>query len=130
MSNAPTPVEEGYGCRSTALTFALLAVFVVVAGTIGVSMALGPTCAGACEAAGFALYGAALPISAIFAVVAGELPIAWPLDATFWLIVAFVLGRMSERANRSIPRVIGGAIVVALIFGATVSVFLAANNVG
>ena len=117
MATPPNPVDDGYGCRETAVTFALLVVFVVVAGTVGVSMALGPGCSGLCETVGFGLYGAALPVSAVFAATAGDLPIAWPLDVTFWLIAAFGLSRMSERRNRSIAGVVGVAIIVALAFG-------------
>lgn len=128
MASPPNPVDDGYGCRETAVTFALLAVFVVVAGTVGVSMALGSGCSGVCETVGFGLYGAALPISAVFAAVAGDLPIAWPLDATFWLIAAFGLSRMSERSSRSIAGVVVAAIVVALIFGAAISLFITTTN--
>lgn len=120
---------DGYGCRSTATAFALLVAFVVVASSFGVSMALGPECTGACETAGFALYGAALPISAIFAATAGDLPIAWPLDASFWLVIAFAVSRISERRGRSVAAVVGATILIAFVFGAAISMFITTANV-
>ncbi len=120
---------DGYGCRPTATAFALLAAFVVVAGTLGVSMALGPECTGTCETVGFALYGSALPISAIFAAAAGDLPIAWPLDAAFWLVVAFAVSRISEQRRRPVAVVVSATILIALVIGAAISVFLTTANV-
>lgn len=119
---------DGFGCRPTATAFGLLVGFIIIAGTLGVSLALGSGCNGACETAGFALYGAALPISAVFAATAGDLPIAWPLDLTFWLVTAFALSRISERRGRSIPAVVGAAILVALAFGAAISTFITTAN--
>lgn len=107
-----TEEPDGYGCRPTLVAFGLLAAFVVVAATAGVSLALRSTCTGACETIGFTLYGAGLPISGTFAAFAGDLPIAWPLDTTFWVIVSLLAGRWAER--RSIPVWAAVARVVAL----------------
>ena len=128
----PEPADldtDGYGCRPTATAFALLAAFVVFAGTLGVSLALGPECTGTCETVGFGLYGAALPVSSIFAVTAGDLPIAWPLDASFWLVVAFAVSRISEQRRRSVAVVVAATILIALAFGAVISMFLTTANV-
>jgi hypothetical protein len=129
MSDTANPDADGYGCRSTATAFAFLTAFVVIAGVVGVSMALGPGCIGACETTGFALYGAALPISALFAITAGDLPIAWPLDVTFWLVNAFASSRLSERTGRSLATVVGATILIALGFGATISMFIATASI-
>ncbi len=116
--------EEGFGCRPTATAFGMLAAFVVVAATIGVSLALRPGCDGICEQVGFTLYAAALPISAVFAFFAGELPLAWPLDVTFWVIVSFVLGRIAERKHMSVGAVVVRALVLAVVFGFSIALFL------
>ncbi len=116
--------DEGFGCRPTANAFGLLAVFVVVAATVGVSLALRPGCDGICETAGFTLYAAALPISALFAFFAGDLPLAWPLDTTFWIIAAFGIGRFAELKRMTVPAVVTRAAIIALVYGFVVSLFL------
>jgi hypothetical protein len=118
------PEEDGYGCFPTAQAFGLLAAFVIIAATIGVSLALRAGCDGICEQAGFTLYAAALPISALFAFFAGELPVAWPLDATFWIIVSFGLGRIAERRPMTVAAVVVRAMIVALAFGFVIAMFL------
>lgn len=124
--DAQDPTPEGFGCRPAALAFALLAVFVTVSAVAGVSLALRSGCEGVCEAVGFTLYAGALPISGVFAAVAGDLPIAWPLDATLWVIVALMLSRVAERRRVGVPRVVVEAIVVALLYGFTLSFFIEA----
>jgi hypothetical protein len=116
--------DEGFGCRPTAIALGLLVVFVVAAATIGVSLALGDGCDGLCETAGFTLYAGALPMSALFAFFAGDLPIAWPLDGTFWIIAALLIGRYAERRGVSVPAAVVRAIVVALVFGFVIALFL------
>ena len=119
-----TEPEEGFGCRPTVTALGLLVGFVVIAATAGVSLALGDTCDGICETAGFTLYAAALPISALFAFFAGDLPVAWPLDTTFWVIASFLIGRYAEQREMSVPAAVVRAIVVALVYGFVVAQFL------
>ena len=119
-------IPEGFGCRPAALAFGLLATFVTVSAAAGVSLALRTGCEGACEAVGFTLYAGALPISGMFAAIAGDLPIAWPLDTTLWVIVALMLSRVAERRRLGVPRVVLSAIVVALLYGFTLSFFIEA----
>ncbi len=126
MHDTREPIPEGFGCRPAALAFALLAIFVTVAAAAGVSLALRTGCEGACEAVGFTLYAGALPISGVFAAVAGDLPIAWPLDTTLWVILALMLSRIAERRRLGVPRVVLMAIVVALLYGFTLSFFIEA----
>ena len=120
---------EGYGCRPTVFALGLLVAFVVVAATIGVTLALGDSCDGICETAGFTLYAAALPMSALFAFFAGDLPIAWPLDATFWIIASFLIGRYAEQREMSVPAAVVRAIVVALVYGFVIALFLESVDV-
>lgn len=116
--------DEGFGCRPTAIALGLIVVFVVAGATIGVTLALGDGCDGICETAGFTLYAAALPISALFAFFAGDLPIAWPLDTTFWVIVSFLVGRYAERKAMSIGAAVFRALVLALVYGFVIGLFL------
>ena len=124
-----TELDEGYGCRTTAIALGLLAVFVVIAATAGVSLALGDGCDGICETAGFSLYAAALPTSALFAFFAGDLPIAWPLDATFWIIASFLIGRFAEQRAMSVPAAVARAIVAVLVYGFVIALFLESIDV-
>ena len=119
-----TEVDEGFGCRPTATALGLLIAFVVVAATAGVSLALGDNCDRICETGGFTLYASALPVSALFAFFAGELPVAWPLDATFWVIASFAIGRYAERQRVTVPAAVIRAIGIALVYGFVVALFL------
>lgn len=116
--------DEGFGCRTTVIALGLLAAFVVLAATVGISLALGDGCDGVCETAGFTLYAAALPVSALFAFFAGDLPVAWPLDTTFWVIAAFMIGRYAEQRRMSVPAAAARAVVVALVYGFVIALFL------
>lgn len=116
--------DEGFGCRPTVIALAILAGFVVAAATVGVTLALGEGCDGTCETIGFTLYAAALPVSALFAFFAGELPVAWPLDITFWVIASFMIGRYAERRELTVPAAVIRAIVVALVYGFVIALFL------
>ena len=117
-------LEEGFGCRPTVTAFGFLAAFVLAAATAGISLALRPGCDTICETAGFTLYAAALPISSLFAFFAGDLPVAWPLDTTFWIIASFGLGKIAERRAMSVPAVVARAAVIALVYGFVISLFL------
>lgn len=121
--------EEGFGCRQTVISLGLLAAFVVTAATVGVSLALGDGCDGICETAGFTLYASALPVSALFAFFAGDLPVAWPLDTTFWVIASFLIGRYAERRQMTVPAAVVRAIAVALVYGFVIALFLESIDV-
>lgn len=121
--------EEGFGCRQTVISLGLLAAFVVTAATVGVSLALGDGCDGICETAGFTLYASALPVSALFAFFAGDLPVAWPLDTTFWVIASFLIGRYAERRETTVPAAVVRAIAVALVYGFVIALFLESIDV-
>ena len=96
--------DEGFGCRPTVTALGLLAAFVVIAATAGVSLALGEGCDGICETAGFTLYAAALPASALFA-------------------------RYAERREMSVPAAVVRAIVAALVYGFVIALFLESVDV-
>ena len=119
-------LPDGFGCRPTALAFLIIVIFVVAAATVGISLGLRTGCDAACESIGFTLYAGALPVSGIFAAVAGDLPVAWPLDATLWVIVSLAAGRLAERRRIGVPRAALSAIGVALAYGFVLSFFIEA----
>lgn len=118
------PVPEGFGCRPAALALLLIAAFVALGATAGISIGLAEGCDGVCETLGFTLYAAALPVSGIFAAVAGDLPVAWPLDTTLWVVTALMASRVAELRRLPVPRVVVSAILVAMIYGFAVSFFI------
>lgn len=127
--DTPTSEEtlpDGFGCRPAAIALAIIVAFVVVGATIGISLGLRTGCDAACEAVGFTLYAGALPVSGIFAAVAGDLPLAWPLDATLWIIVSLSASRVAEQRRIGVPRVALSAIGIALIYGFVLSFFIEA----
>ena len=67
---------------------------------------------------------AGLPVSAIFSVTFGDLVLAWPLDVTVWVVVGFLLARLSDRMNRNVLGLDLLAIEVALAYGLVLSRFV------
>ena len=67
---------------------------------------------------------AGLPVSAIFSVTFGDLVLAWPLDVTVWVVVGFLLARLSDRMNRNVLGLDLLAIGVALAYGLVLSRFV------
>jgi hypothetical protein len=67
---------------------------------------------------------AGLPVSAIFSVTFGDLVLAWPLDVTVWVVVGFLLARLSDRRNRNVLGLDLLAIGVALAYGLVLSRFV------
>ena len=103
---------------------------VSLAGVAVVFMILGLTlindrsCSGSCGNLAFTLLYAALPISAIFGVLFGDLVVAWPLDITFWVLIGFGIARLTDRKER---RVLGGIVLVILValgYGLVLSQFV------
>lgn len=126
MGERVDEIPEGFGCKPAAQAFGLISAFAVIAATVGISIALRDGCTGICETAGFTLYAAGLPASAIFAVIAGDLPVAWPLDITLWLIISAGASRFSERRRLSVNTVAFRVIVIALVYGFIASLFIEA----
>jgi len=112
------PAEEIRGCRPAAAVFAVLLAFAAAA--FGGGLALALSCTGLCGRAGVALYAAGGPVSGLFAAVAGELPVAWPLDLTVWIVVAAAVAR------RTAPwRGVAATVGAALAYGAVVAALVA-----
>lgn len=112
---------DGIGCRLLALAFAILATGAAAAIILGLTLALDDRCTGVCERAGFALYGAGAPVSALFAVAAGELPVAPFTDVIVWLLAAAGAARLVERRGRRLGRVLGAIAGAAAVYGVAVS---------
>lgn len=112
---------EGFGCRLLSFAFVLLATGAAAAIILGLTLALDDGCTGLCEQAGFALYGAGAPISALFAVVTGELPLAPFTDVLVWLLASAWVTRRVERRGRSLGRLVAAIAGAALAYGVAVS---------
>ena len=70
---------------------------------------------------GLALFYAAAPVSAVFGVIGGGLPIAWPLDAMFWLVLGTAAVGWSTRSGWHLRRTLWLVVAVALAYGASLS---------
>jgi hypothetical protein len=119
------PTDEGaIGCRTISSILAVLLGFAVVAVSIGLALVLGEECSGLCETAGLTLYAAGAPVSGLFAVLAGELPLAYLTDIALWIAVAAGAARIVERRRLRVSRVATAVIGVALVYGLAASAFL------
>ncbi|MFZ0013488.1 MAG: hypothetical protein WAL25_05160 [Acidimicrobiia bacterium] len=120
MAKRPEPP----GCRSAAISTAVLVGVAVVLMVIGLTLVNDTSCDGACETLGFTMLYGGLPISAIFGVVFGDLVVAWPLDMTFWVVLGFLLARFADNRGRNVlgPTLI--ALALALIYGLVLSQFV------
>ena len=124
MSSAPSPStkpeNEGIGCRALAVSAGVLIAFGVLATGTGLLLALGDG-GRLTQQIGFALYGAGAPISGLFAVMAGELPLAPFTDVIVWLVLAVFAARASDRRGAPLARVLMIVIAGAGVLGLVVS---------
>lgn len=116
--------SESPGCRNAAVSTVVLVVTAVVFMILGLTLVNDGNCSGACETLGFTLLYAGLPISAVFGVLFGDLVVAWPLDITLWVVLGFVIARLSDRKNRNVlgPTIV--AILIGLVYGLVLSQFV------
>lgn len=119
-----TGTGEGVGCRTIASILAALLGFALVAVSSGLTLVLRDGCSGACETLGFTLYAAGAPVSGLFAVLAGELPLAYLTDIALWIAVAAGTARLVERRRLEVLRTVAAVIGVAISYGLAASVFL------
>ncbi len=111
-------IEEAAGRRRELTVVGGLLAFAAAAFAGGLALTL--SCTGVCARAGIALYAAGGPVSGLFAALAGELPVAWPLDLTLWIVVAVLVARRPER-RRAILATLG----TALLYGAVIALLVA-----
>lgn len=109
MAKKPEPP----GCRSAAIAAGLLVAVCIAFIAIGIPLASDPECVDGCSTLAKTLLFAGTPVSAVFNVLFGQdLVVAWPLDITFWVVVAFLLARFSDNRGRN---VLGGVLLVVLV---------------
>lgn len=112
-------VEQGIGCRT--LTIAASVLIGVAALEVAAGLWLSLSTPPIAERLGFTLYAAGAPVSAAFAAIAGELPLAPFTDVIVWMVIAALIGRSVERSGSHLWRPIGVTVVVSLLYGAGIS---------
>jgi hypothetical protein len=116
--------NEGIGCRDAAIATGFLLGFGICLFAIGLTMINRDACTGACETLGLTLLYAGGPVSAVIGFFTDTVTVAWPLDVTLWVVIAFLIARISSKRSSS-P--LGPALVVllvALAFGLVLSQFV------
>ncbi|CAN5892658.1 hypothetical protein BH23ACT5_BH23ACT5_13660 [soil metagenome] len=106
--------DDGVGCRSAFLTGLLMVVVAVACGAVGLWLVLS-------RAEGLWLFYAAAPASALFGVVGGGLPIAWPLDIGIWLMLGVGVVSWAGRFRQRTWHVGLAVALVAVAYGLTLS---------
>ena len=89
--------------------------------TIGLSLINGSSCDGGCETVAITLLYAGLPVSAVFGIFFGDLVVAWPLDVTFWVVIAFFVARLADGRDRGVMGAVVVTVVIALGYGLVLS---------
>ncbi len=116
-----TDSDQGPGCRDTVLATALLVGMAAVFLALGLNLTTQDGCTGLCETAGLTLLYAGGPISALLGVLLGELPLAWPLDVTFWVVAGYLVARWAGNRDRN---ALAGSLlllVAVLVYGLVLS---------
>lgn len=116
MTSRPD-IDEGVGCRPGALALMSLLVGAFLVGGVGLWLVTQ-------RETGLALFYAAAPVSALFGVLGGGLPVAWPLDLAAWVVAGVLAGSWAQRSRRPVAvttAVIGAG---ALVYGLVMSRFV------
>ena len=117
MAKNPEPT----GCRSAAVATAILVGLGLAFMATGLSLVDDPSCRAGCETLALTLLYAGLPVSAVFGVLFGDLVVAWPLDITFWVVIGFVVARLSDARRLNVMGAVLLVVVVALTYGLVLS---------
>ena len=112
------------GCRDVALATSFLLGFAVVFMIVGLNLANQETCTGLCETTAVTLLYAGGPISAVLGVFFGGLWVAWPLEVTLWVVIAFLAARIAGRRSTGVLGVALAILAFALIYGLVLSQFV------
>ncbi len=110
-------VDDGVGCRSAVLAALALLGAALAVGTLGLWLVLS-------HGSGLWLFYAAAPASALFGVIGGGLPIAWPLDIGIWLMLGVGTASWATRLRRPIWHLAAAVGVAALAYGLVLSQFV------
>jgi hypothetical protein len=119
-----TATETGIGCREVAVATLFLLAFGVVFMIVGLNLGEQEACTGSCETIALALLYAGGPISALLGVIFGGVWVAWPLEITLWVVIAFLAARIAARRSTGVLGVALAIIVLALIYGLVLSQFV------
>jgi hypothetical protein len=114
---------EAPGCRDTAIALALLLGFAATFWVVGLAMIQNDACRELCHDAALTLVYAGGPFSALLGVLFGGLFVAWPLDATLWVVIAFVAARISSRRGSGVGGVSLVVVGTSLLYGLVLSLF-------
>lgn len=123
MAAEADPDSGGLGCRTMLTAVGTLLLFAVGAVAIGLVLILGEDPSPLAETLGLALYAAGAPVSGVFAVIAGDLPLTLYLDVVVWVVGGAAMTKLSER-GRPLALLLVTAIVLALAFGFAVSTLI------
>lgn len=113
----------GLGCRTMLTAVGTLLVFAVGAVAIGLGLILGEDPSPLAETFGLALYAAGAPVSGVFAVIAGDLPLTLYLDLVVWVVGGAAITKLAER-GRPLALLLVTAMALALAFGLVVSTLI------
>lgn len=122
MSDSPSGAE--IGCRPAVLAGLALLAWATAVGGIGLSLVLSSGCTGACDGIGVSLFYAAAPASALFGVLGGGIPVAWPLDILIWILAGLGAASWAGRLRTPVWRLTVAVAVGALIYGAVMARFV------
>jgi len=116
--------DEGIGCRDAAIATAFLLGFAVCLFAVGLTMINRDACTGACETVGLTLLYGGGPVSASIGFFSDSVTVAWPLDVTFWVVLAFVVARISSKRRIGPLGLAVAFLAVSLLFGLVLSQFV------
>lgn len=123
-SNPGMAEGRSEGCRDLTRLAAVFLLFSAVGLAAGIRLISNQACERLCETAGLALYGAGGPVSGLFAALAGGLVLAWPVDITLWIVLAFGAIKLSNARAIPIRRVAIWVLSGALLWGVLVASLL------
>ncbi|MGC2241136.1 MAG: hypothetical protein WA726_09875 [Acidimicrobiia bacterium] len=116
--------DEGIGCRDAAIATAFLLGFAICLFAVGLTLINRDACTGACETVGLTLLYAGGPVSAVIGFFSDSVTVAWPLDVTFWVVLAFLVARISAKRRIGPLGLAVGFVAIALVFGLVLSQFV------
>lgn len=119
-----TETDEGIGCRYAVTVGFGLVIWAIAAGALGLTLVLNDACSDLCRSGGLSLFYAAAPVSALFGVLGGGVPIAWPLDGGVWIMAGFGITSWAARRRTSVGRLVLAVIGISLLYGIAMSQFV------
>jgi hypothetical protein len=112
---------ESTGCRGVSISTAILLGTAIVFIFTGLLLTNAESCDGVCETVALTALYAGGPISAAIGVFFGGVWVAWPLEITLWVVIAFISARWAERRDGNVVRLALIIVAVALVYGLVLS---------